>query len=103
MKLSLGYITCANQSEARNITLLLLEEGLIACANILPQAESYYWWEDGIQKATEYVVIIKTKTKNESPITRCIKQHHSYECPSILFVNIDYGSKDFLRWIDDNC
>ena len=103
MKLSLGYMTCPTKAEAKNIVLALLEEELIACANIIDGVESYFPWEDEIQKANEVVVIFKTRAKNEDKIIRIVKELHSYDVPCIIFSSIDHGNPDFLKWVDEVC
>jgi len=103
MKLSTGYITVSKKAEAKEIVSILLEEGLIACANIIPGVESYFVWDGEIQKENELVVIIKTRQKNEEKIVRLIKQVHSYEVPCIVFGSIDYGNQEFLQWVNKSC
>ena len=103
MKLSIGYITTPTKTEAKGIVLELLEEGLIACGNIIPGAESYFVWDDEIAKANEYVIILKTRTKNENKIIKLVKKMHSYQCPCIVFTSLNDGNPDFLRWIDRSC
>ena len=103
MKLSLGYITASTKKEAKDIVLDLLELGLVTCANIIPGAESYFVWEDEISKASEVIIIIKTRIKNEQKIIKRIRKIHSYDCPCIVFTSIESGDKDFLKWIDGNC
>jgi len=103
MNYSLGYITAASKTEAKEIVLTLLEEGLIACGNILPASESYYIWEGEIEKATEYVIIVKTKSKRHSKIVHAVQEMSSYQCPCIVFVPIEDASSSFLNWLDENC
>jgi periplasmic divalent cation tolerance protein len=103
MKLSLGYTTFPTKAEAKKVVLYLLQEELIACANIIDGVESYFPWEDGIQQANETVVIFKTRQKNEDKIIRAIKDFHSYEIPCIVFTPLDYGNPDFMKWVDENC
>ncbi len=103
MKLSLGYMTFPTKAEAKNMVLGLLEDGLIACANILPSVESYFAWDDEIQKANEVVVIFKTRAKNEDKIIKIIRKYHSYECPCVVFTSLDHGNPEFLKWVDKSC
>lgn len=63
MKFSLGYITAPTKTEAKEIVMELLERQLVACANILPGVESYYVWDEEIQKEKEVVIILKTQQK----------------------------------------
>lgn len=103
MKLSLGYITAPTKTEAKEIALELVESGLVACANIISGVESYFVWEEEIAKANETVIIFKTKTKNENKIIKLVKEMHSYECPCIVFMKIEDGNPEFLRWVERSC
>ena len=51
--LSLFYVPCASFEEARGIGQSLLDDGLIACANIIPSMTSLYVWEGKREEATE--------------------------------------------------
>lgn len=96
-------MTAPTKTEAKDIVLALLEEGLIACANIIPGVESYFSWEDGINKANETVVIFKTRVKNEDKIIRLVRSIHSYDCPCIVFTSLQHGNRDFMKWVGDMC
>ncbi len=103
MKLSLGYITAPTKKEAKEIAMALLEEGLIACANIIPDVESFFVWEGQITASSEVVIIVKTRPVNEKKIIRLVKEMHSYDCPCITFMSIINGNPDFLKWVDGSC
>ncbi|MBI5412632.1 divalent-cation tolerance protein CutA [Candidatus Peregrinibacteria bacterium] len=103
MKYSIGYITVPTKPEAKNLVLALLEEGLIACGNILPAGESFFVWDNQIEETSEHVVLIKTKPSHHGRIIRLVKELHSYECPCVVFVPIEDGSNEFLDWIDKCC
>lgn len=100
MKLSLGYITTATKKEAKDLVVALLEDGLIACANIIDGIDSYFVWDEEIHQAKECVVIIKTRQKNQSEIIKLVKALHSYETPCVVFTDLKDGNAAFLRWIE---
>ena len=103
MELSLGYITAPTHSEAKELVMMLLEEELIACANIVEGAESYFNWEGELQKARESLIILKTRAKNEEKIIKLVQKYHSYECPCVVFVPLIAGNPDYLKWVDEAC
>ena len=103
MKYSLGYITTPTKTEAKDIVLELLERQLIACANILPAAESYYVWEDEIDQNKEIIIIVKTHQRNEAKIIKVVDKMHPYECPCIVFVPLSNGNSEYLRYIRSSC
>jgi len=102
MSLSLGYLTTGTAKEAKSLALGLLEQGLVACVNVLPQGHSYFVWDEEIVEEKEFTLILKTRTQNEGNIIKYVKKHHSYDTPCIVFFTIENGSKDFLEWIENN-
>lgn len=91
------YITTSNQEEAEKISTLLLEEKLIACANIFP-IKSMYWWEGKIVKSQECILIVKTMEDNFDEISQLVKKVHSYQVPCITKIPIQADSK-FFEWL----
>ncbi len=103
MKAVMGYMTAGTKTEAKEIVMALLEEGLIACANLVDKTDSYFSWEEGIHHAKETMVFFKTRQKNVDKIVKHIKTMHSYDCPCVIFWDITGGNQAFMRWIQDVC
>jgi periplasmic divalent cation tolerance protein len=95
------FVTCAATKEAVTIARALLEKRLVACANIIEGVESRFWWKGKIDSAKECLVMLKAKEKNFKRIEYEVKRVHSYEVPEIIALPIAAGSKDYLRWIDE--
>ncbi|MEM6299040.1 MAG: divalent-cation tolerance protein CutA [Bacteroidota bacterium] len=92
------YITNPSREVARQMASLLLENQLIACAN-LHEIESLYRWEGKLEQENEVVLIAKTKTEYFSQIEALIKENHPYDVPCITQVpvkfNLPYG-----EWVE---
>ncbi len=95
------YVTAGNEEEATKIADTLVNEKLVACANIFP-IKSVYRWKDKTQHDREVVIILKTRTDLVDEVIKRIESIHSYETPCILSIPIEKGSKKFLRWIDES-
>ena len=96
----LFYMTCKNKVEANKIAYALVKKDLVACANIIPNIKSYFKWNNKkINALKESIVIGKTVKKNINKITLYVKKISSYDCPCIVFVDIENGNKEFLSWI----
>lgn len=94
--------TFPNESTAKGIINKLLEEKLIACANILPGIKSLYWWKETIEEVSEVIVFFKTKKDLELTVLESIKLHHPYEVPAIYIVDsMEKISNSYLQWIED--
>jgi len=82
----------------------IVEEGLVACANIIPTVRSIYTWKGKIEDDEESMMFIKTRTELLEKLTLRIKELHPYEVPEIISMEIkdNEGNKDYLKWIIDN-
>lgn len=94
--MTLIYITCKDEEEARKISRYLLKKKLIACANFFPIA-SMYWWEGKINDDTEFLIIAKSEENKFHLITTEVKKIHSYEIPCIVQIP-SKANEDYEHW-----
>lgn len=95
----LVYVTASSREEAEIIARSVVGDRLAACANILSDVTSYFWWEGGVQAEQEVSLILKSREHLVEPLTAKIKELHSYDCPCVVAVQISQGNPDFLEWI----
>ncbi|MBN2088191.1 divalent-cation tolerance protein CutA [candidate division KSB1 bacterium] len=93
------FITTASIAEAEKIAAILLENRLIACANLIPGIHSIFRWEDKICRESEILLLLKTVMKNLDEIIQTVKANHSYQIPEIIALPIIAGSADYINWI----
>jgi periplasmic divalent cation tolerance protein len=93
-------VTASNKQEAEKITQKLLEEKLIACANILGPVSSHFHWAGKIDKAEEYLLFMKSRSDLFDAVSAKVKTLHSYEVPEVLALPILKGSKAYLDWLN---
>jgi len=93
------YMVCAHREEAQIIARHLLEERLVACANIMPAHDSLYWWDRKIQNGSEVAVILKTQDSLFDQVKEAVLPLHSYDCPCIVAWPIAQGYDPFMKWI----
>ncbi len=98
---SMLYTTVGSKEEAERISNKLLEQRLVACANIFP-IHSMYWWKGEIQKDDELAIVFKTRTSLLRDAMATIRKLHSYEVPCLMCYEYILGDKDYLEWIDEN-
>ena len=102
MKPIVVQTTCSNEQEAKKIAKALIEGKLAACVQ-LSKIESFYMWQDEFCDDNEVLLNIKTKKENFKKIKSKIKELHSYDVPEIISVNIEDISKDYKKFISENC
>ena len=92
-------MTASNKEEAIKIVRILLEEKLVACANIIDAVSSFYWWKGKIEEDKEVLVIMKSHKNLFKNLSSRIMELHSYEVPEILAIPIVNGSSSYLDWM----
>ncbi|OQW49324.1 MAG: hypothetical protein A4S09_12475 [Proteobacteria bacterium SG_bin7] len=93
------YTTTSSLSEAQEISDLLLEKKLIACANIFPSIESRYRWKGKVCKSKETAVIFKTRSSLYKKVEKEILRIHSYSVPCLVKISWEQTGKEFAQWI----
>ena len=93
------YVTAKGADQARELARALLDQRLIACANILPQMESIYRWNGEVQNDREAVLILKTSAPLVARATEAVLKLHSYETPCVLELKIESGAQGYLNWL----
>jgi periplasmic divalent cation tolerance protein len=96
------FVTAKDQDEARSIAGKLLEEKLIACANIADNVESLFWWEGKIDRAGEVLLVLKSRAALLEKIVAAVKAAHSYDVPEVIAMPIIGGNPDYLKWVDES-
>lgn len=95
-------VTTANKEEAEKIARCLLDEKLVACANIIGPASSLFWWTGKITTGEEFVLLMKSHSDLFAKLSERVKALHSYEVPEIIALPITDGSEAYLKWLDSN-
>src|SRR5271156_3803875 len=93
------YSTFPTQEAALSVARALLEQKLIACANVYDNVTSLYRWEGKIQQEPEAVLIAKTRKDRVAEVIKAIKNVHSYEVPCIIAYPVEQGFPPFIQWV----
>jgi periplasmic divalent cation tolerance protein len=95
--------TCPSVALARKIARAVAGKRLAACVNIvLSPVESLYTWKGKIEKAREYLLVMKTTAGRLAELEREVARLHSYDVPEFIALPIAEGSKKYLSWVDDS-
>ena len=93
------YVTYPTKEEAGSVSRALIEDTLVACANIFPSHETLYWWEGKIEEGREVAVIYKTTKGNFEAVKNVVLKRHSYDCPCVVALPIEQAYEVFSDWI----
>ncbi len=93
------FTMVSDKKEATKIAQSLLKERLIACANIVGPVSSLFWWEGKINKANEFLVIMKSRKNLFKKLSERVKELHSYEVPEVITLPVTEGLPSYLNWL----
>jgi periplasmic divalent cation tolerance protein len=97
------FITCPTPALARKIARAVVQTRLAACVNIvLSPVESFYTWKGKLEKAREYLLIMKTTAKRIAALENEVKRLHTYDVPEFIALPISEGSKKYLSWLNES-
>src|SRR5713101_5018659 len=96
-------VMCGTLAEGRRIARHVVENRLAVCVNIiLSPAESFYTWKGKLEKAREFLLVIKTTAKRLAEVEKEVKRLHSYDVPEFIALPIVAGSGDYLAWLQES-
>src|SRR5436190_5120515 len=94
------YVPCGGEQEATRIARTLLDERLIACANVY-QSRSLYRWQGQIADETEWMLICKTTPDRATEAERRVLELHSYEVPCVLQIVPGHANPAYGAWVEN--
>ena len=96
-------VTCGSPQVARRIANAVVGKRLAACVNFVGSpVESIYAWKNKVEKAREYLLVMKTTVARLAELEREVKRLHSYELPEFIALPISEGSASYLSWLSDS-
>ncbi len=92
-------IGTAPAADLARIARALVEKQVIACANIVKNAQSIYEWNGELVDESEDLLIMKLHPDNVSLLKELFVAAHPYDVPELLIVNVDDGNDTYLDWV----
>ncbi len=92
--------TFANETDAARVARTLVDERLIACANLLPGARSIYRFNDQVADEREVVVIMKTRKQDWTAFLSRLHDLHPYDVPECIALRVAAGAPKYMEWLE---
>ena len=100
--LVLALSTAPDARQAERIARALVEERLIACANLVPGLVSVYRWEGAVQAEPEVMLVMKTRRALVPRLKERLPELHSYQVPELVVAPLVDGLAPYCRWVRDS-
>jgi periplasmic divalent cation tolerance protein len=78
-----------------------VEGRLAACAQVAGPMTTTYWWDEGVERAEEWLIMLKLPADRYEQLVAFLTERHSYDEPEIVATPIIEGSASYLSWIRD--
>ncbi len=93
--------TTDSRAEAIELGRAAVEARLAACAQVCGPVASAYWWEGSIERAEEWLLLLKLPAGGYQALADFLTRRHSYDEPEIVATPIVAGSQSYLSWIEE--
>jgi periplasmic divalent cation tolerance protein len=91
--------TTDSRAEAMELSRAAVEARLAACAQVTGPVASVYWWDEGLERAEEWLVLFKLPADRYEGLAAFLAERHSYDEPEIIALPIVAGSAAYLTWM----
>jgi periplasmic divalent cation tolerance protein len=92
-------VTTPDAEVGARIGRTLVEEGLAACANLVPGVRSIYRWEGAVHDDAEVLLILKTRAALSGALAARVRALHPYQVPEVVALPVAGGSEPYLDWV----
>ena len=96
---ALIYTVFADRDDARGVATRLLDEGLIACANVIGKVEALFEWDGERGAGEEIAVLFKTHAERLDAAVARLEALHPYDTPAILGWRADASGDATGKWL----
>ena len=94
--------TAGSREEAERLATTLVERKLAACVNVVGPIASVYRWAGKVERAEEFLLLIKSAADQFDALSQAIAELHSYDVPECIEVAVTAGSEPYLRWLAES-
>ena len=90
-----------DEASAEAAAGILLDDGLVACANIIGGVRSLYVWRGERGEARECAVLFKTDARLLERATERLAEIHPYEAPAVIGWRADAATAATTDWLNE--
>ncbi|MFN4113286.1 MAG: divalent-cation tolerance protein CutA [Sphingomonadaceae bacterium] len=90
-----------DQASARAVTGQMIDERLIACANLFDNMTALFVWQGERGEAAECGALLKTDAARMAAAVARLEQIHPYDTPAILGWHCDVAGAATAAWLAD--
>src|SRR5215213_1871256 len=98
----IAFCTFPDSATADSAVTALVENGFVACGNILPPVRSIYRWQGKLENSEEVLVMFKLSSVRYAEFETKLQSLHPYELPEIIAFPVTHGLPAYLEWVTNS-
>jgi periplasmic divalent cation tolerance protein len=98
-RLYLVLSTMPDEAAATQLARKLIDERLIACANLLPGLRSIYRWQGEVRSDAEVLLLLKTAPSRLQALIERVQELHPYDVPECIAFPAETGLAAYCQWV----
>jgi periplasmic divalent cation tolerance protein len=96
----IGWTTVSTEQDAHILCNQLVEERLIACAQVSQPIQSVYKWSDEVKTEKEIKITLKFSGEKVEEVTKAIVDLHPYDLPQWIYFKAE-STAGYAEWVDE--
>jgi periplasmic divalent cation tolerance protein len=96
------FCTIDSEPAARDLASSLVRDRLAACVQVVGPIHSAYRWQEAVEEAAEWLLLMKTTRERFPALREAIVAVHPYEVPEVVAVPVEDGWPEYLGWIAES-
>lgn len=97
----IGLTTFDKKSDAQEAAFKLVQQKLVACAQVEGPIKSFYHWNGTIQEDNEYRLVLKFPESQIPRLSQAIKELHPYDNPQWVVLKSASALPAYAQWVYD--
>jgi len=93
------FVTAGDKDTGLALARQVVNEGLAACGNVLPDVTSVFKWDGSMREEAEVLLILKTSADRAARLAERVAELHAYDVPEVLTLAVEGGHEPFLEWV----
>lgn len=94
-------VSVDDEATAHRLARALVEARLAACAQVLGPITSHYRWNDQLEVAREWLLLVKTEEDRVAAAVDAVRSQHPAQVPEVVALAVVGGNEGYLDWVRD--
>lgn len=95
----LVVLVTAPVDQAESLAETWVSKRWAACANVVREVKSLFWWDGGVDREKEALIVLKTAPDGFDTLARGIRDTHPYDVPEIIALPVSQADEAYAEWV----